>query len=303
MFLFFSLIFCSNIADNVDFIPWRGWTNQQEKIEVDQIKNSSILYQILRSAKTSGCKRGRPFHYKKNSSTISNNHPQEVSFDEVVLSFIKLMKNVYLKPVNSTLEKTFHSDVKNFKDQIDQWKNDKMNVKEPIFKCKFPSQLDYIFYKSNYYVTNQWIRVFKDILNIDLPSIGTKILNSTIHEDSKKSIIESVDQIVEAMDYFYAFAPKHLHYNYHKNSLKHRFQLLITRFPYLFNEFNLCGRLINLYESIIENYIKKVDDSYDMKIALTNMSINLQKMFSNYDRFLNAIRRKLRLLEKLKMIN
>ncbi|WUR04417.1 uncharacterized protein VNE69_08172 [Vairimorpha necatrix] len=299
MFLNIFLIVSSDTIDSLtlnSLIPLEVRTNDipldlSHKLKIESEENLKSIEPSTRKFNT--CNH-RPKPYKRDQHIKSNSY-EDQSLMSLLLNFLKLMRTKYLKKTNSNI----NEDMIAFNNLIKLWEEENIISKYNYKKNKFPN-LDYLKkYKSNYVTYSRWMSYLRKLLNEYLPYIKNEISLSSIEENSKRVIIENINNISRAMMYYENLTPKYLNYVYHTTTLKLHYFLIVSRFPYLFDHFNLCGNFVNLYEMIIELYISKTQESSTMKKALYQMSMYITRLMDNRVQFLLAIRNMLALFENL----
>ncbi|WUR04421.1 uncharacterized protein VNE69_08176 [Vairimorpha necatrix] len=218
------------------------------------------------------------------------------------LSRIK-MTHILTESVELHEDRSYISDQSTiFNDLLEKWKSENIMVLEIHKPCKFVDP----DYNKKYIYTHKYINIYQNnfckILTFYLPQIRNKIECSTIQEISKNLIIDIINTLCCGMSYFEQLRPHKLNYVYHSNTLIHLYKLLVDRFPYLFNCFNICKKFIDLYEMIIQHYIKKVSNSYEVELILYNMSKNLKLLIHRRENFLKNVKEIILILENFKLV-
>ncbi|WUR02502.1 uncharacterized protein VNE69_02029 [Vairimorpha necatrix] len=287
MFLFIFFVLGSDIVDNNHFIPRilvfksqkeneHGIVTKLEQNKVNNKKSEKII-------------RERDFSSRKSvvSSELSNVKMKNIKLYDLE-NFVWFMKAKYIEYHNAhKVENNLNDNEKLnlFNNFLILWNSEKVDVDGPSGSYKFQSNKIYNRYKNFCRKNNIWIKYYCEINNKYLPQIKNEIKRSSIQDFSKKIIIDNLELISQAMAYFEKLFPKYLNYRLHANLLKTLYKLIIERFPLLFEYFNIIERFIDLYEMIINQCIKKVDDSIRIKFILKKMSCNITKIINEQDFF------------------
>ncbi|WUR04411.1 uncharacterized protein VNE69_08166 [Vairimorpha necatrix] len=287
MFQYVLLVLSGTLENNSNNILWRGWEMQSRNFGLNQ---DELMIQATVQKKSS-------FSY---NACVSRELLEKIEV------FVDLMKQIYLNTESYTALKNifnFEERAKIFHDAFQNWKKEKFLCPADVGTYKFPEKnkefIKQIETKMCYCKYKKWVNNFNKVLNINLPKINEEIIKSSIEEGSKRLITNNIKYLHEVMSYYRRLQPENLSYEYNTNTLKLYYRLMVSRFPYLFDYFNLCERFITLYELIFENFIKKVDDHYKMICELYLMSMNLIYVLKNRENFLIDIRTNLALIETL----
>ncbi|WUR02503.1 uncharacterized protein VNE69_02030 [Vairimorpha necatrix] len=245
-----------------------------------------------------------PYNQNKVTKSNTQNKKSEIELLFGIFKFVTYMKryNIYNNDVHDNIDYS-NRRVKCFYALLHQWESKKIEIERTNKKYRFIDNDICKKYISSYCGNSRWMKNYSKIINEYFPNIKNEIENSKIEKKFKQLILETLDSIKRAMVYFESINPKNLSYYSHGNILKVRYTLLIYRLPYLYDYFDLCGNFINLYEIIIEQYIKKIDNSNNMIKTLFLMSEKIEKIIIHRESFFELIKQKIKWLENLKEIN
>ncbi|WUR04423.1 uncharacterized protein VNE69_08178 [Vairimorpha necatrix] len=279
---------------------------QEDNYGDEHVINENLQSQINSIPNEKNCNRNscsyEGDYFMSSESSIKNNDPAMRSY---ITNFLVRTKKKYPKSFNNkTYENitNINSCTKIFNELFDQWEKEKTTMKVSFITYKFKDAKDYKKYRKLNRKTNLWLRNFGKIFKFFLPQIKNELERSSINKNVKISMIENINSIIRVMDYFEQLKPKFVRFSHSTEMLKFYYTTMIDRFPYLFDYFNLAGRFVYLYEMIIELYIKKVNESYDMDKILYNMSFNLEYVLKNSDSLIKDIQAMLTMLELLEPI-
>ncbi|WUR02506.1 uncharacterized protein VNE69_02033 [Vairimorpha necatrix] len=246
-------------------------------------------------------------HYVHNKETKKRTKPYTRTFSEQYIPYYQIRRPSF----SSTLAfvavlRDNYTNITDYNDRrifyyhlLHQWENEHLDIELASDKLKFPDRYIYYKYRYNSNMTGKWLKNYREILYKDLPQVKNEIEISSVEETYKKIIIENIDSISRAMGYFETLYPKGLSYAYHSEILKFRYKLISIRLPCLYEYFSIIKGFLDLYEMIIEHFIKKIANSMALKSILNNMTINVKIILYNYEDYLKDIKYKLILLENL----
>ncbi|WUR02500.1 uncharacterized protein VNE69_02027 [Vairimorpha necatrix] len=305
MLLYILLVVSSKFADNNQLISHNDAKKQYKKkkfVNIDFIdkKNEIIETQKKITSKRSCLSLKRTKNIKRPIPKVKIVELSEIE------SFVVFMKTQYHKNNNSVTEENTLNDEEKlnlFNNFLILWEKQKLELKGTLVNWKFYSKDKYSEYKNCYIRNSKWIKNYSEIIKKYFPQIECELEKAPIDEMSKKLITENLKSISRAMTYFEGLFPKYIHYGLHANLLKALYKLIIERFPLLFDYFNITERFINFYEIIINQHIRKVRDSNDLKIILKKMSNNLTKMLFSYKNYIHGAKEILILLGDLETSN
>ncbi|WUR04413.1 uncharacterized protein VNE69_08168 [Vairimorpha necatrix] len=213
----------------------------------------------------------------------------EPTYIDDIINFVKLMRTVYLYDNTFTVNENVaekYDKAEIFNNLFTVWESEYHETSDKKIE-KFSEQ-NKKKYRRNGIIISNYSTNFKKINNWFLPTIKIEIQNSTIQAESKRAIIDKIDNISRVMSYFAKLKPLYLRYQYNCNQIKLKHKLCLERFSYLFDYFNLCERFIELYELIIEQYIIVLPHQYKMNRTLFEMSKHLNYVFKKRHCFLTA---------------
>ncbi|WUR04414.1 uncharacterized protein VNE69_08169 [Vairimorpha necatrix] len=220
-----------------------------------------------------------------------------------IVRFVKYMKkkHLYIKTskIHTNILECYHKSV-TFNNAFAIWQNEHYET-FPIKVKKFSDQ-DLKKYNKYYKTIRIFENNFRRINDLFLPTIKNEVESSSINTKSKSLFIENLDKISSTMSYFVKLKPKNLKYNINIDTLILYHKLVLERFPYLFDYFELCKRFVNMYELIIEKNEILANECMMIR-TLYDMSKNLTYIFKKKYAFLSATQNILTLLRDHKSAN
>ncbi|WUR04415.1 uncharacterized protein VNE69_08170 [Vairimorpha necatrix] len=293
MFQCLLVVIGSDIPKEQNIITWRPWETQINTTPLDL-----TLKPVINAPSSS-----------RISSKTQISCPYTKKLDKIEILDIesnlqdKIENNLYYIKANHLKIRQFNDRTKLFKDLLQKWSDEVFNIRYDHLASHFLDDKAQKKYNRLNNLSNNWLRNFKEILDFYLPQIKIEVMKSSIAEISKSTIFENIKDISDAMRYYDNLKPKNLKYTSKSNLLKIHYKLMIDRFPYLFDYFNLFRKFISLYEMIIPLYSQKVLISLRMIQIFYPMSMNLTYIAKNRENFYTYISCMLEMLEALELPN
>ncbi|WUR02499.1 uncharacterized protein VNE69_02026 [Vairimorpha necatrix] len=288
--------------DNSDFIPWRGWEDRpNHAIAIREPKNNDVNKLVTKYS-------GRRSLLSRKNSTIRpiKNNLKKTYHVEIIelLRFVNKTKHdVLLEKSTSENNNYYDRRIECFDSLLQQWENEKIEIKVMSKRYEFRDHDIYIKYRHNSIVSNRWIGNYNEILIKYLPMIKNEIEDASIQGSVKRLLLEILESISRAMIYFVKLETKYLNYKYDYKRIVIYYSLLIYRLPYLFDYFDLVGKFIEVYEKIIDQYIKKNLKSNDMMTNFITLSKKITYLTKHRNNYLLRIKNNLTFLKNIKEIN
>ncbi|WUR02264.1 uncharacterized protein VNE69_01203 [Vairimorpha necatrix] len=268
-------VICIILGNNTNRI-WRGWENRPE-CELDKLEKNSRVKLISSNPRYSPYKKSN----KSKTNEFKNNLlPEQMNELREFVSDLKHFKNTNYDNMGNI--ELYNRRIERFDNLLTEWEKKEIIIPKTTIKIKYKGGKNKEFIR-NKRMMNIWSSDYRKILNEYIPKIRTEIENSLMQKTSKQSNINNINRILRAMRYFNSLMPKYKNYKYNYDALVHYYTLISIRLPYLFDHFDLCGRFIDLYENIIEQYILDVGFTNNMTITLFEMSIRASSIIKTRD--------------------
>ncbi|WUR04425.1 uncharacterized protein VNE69_08179 [Vairimorpha necatrix] len=210
------------------------------------------------------------------------------------------MKSKYIKINKTDKGKNKNEDdrAKEFYNLISKWESENVDMKYTVNAFEFTNTKDYKEYHKINVIANRWLNSFAKISTFFLPRLKNEIEKSSFSENVKKSIIEDIKSLYCVMKYYNKLRPKHIRYKYELSTLIFYYKAMIERYPYLFDDFDLYGRFIDLYERIVNQNLE-IANSNILNRLLYDMSENLSYILYNPNGLIDNLKGLLTTFERL----
>ncbi|WUR02498.1 uncharacterized protein VNE69_02025 [Vairimorpha necatrix] len=278
----------------------------QQKIESNRIANLQItldaythtnIHQLENISSNKGLKATEQ-KLKVHLGSLSSQYNPCISTQKFQATGLTMQFITYLRRRRS-YDADYADRRKMFICSLNYWQHEKLIVSRTSEKYKFSKPNLYKKYRENCHITFCWLQIYRKILSENLPKIKNLLKESSIEKLIKKSMIENIEFIYQAMIYYEKLYPKNLSYAYHSDVLKMRFKLISRRLQYLYDYFNISEKFLELYEMIVEHYAENFESNTTMKIILNSMTKNLTIILCNHEQHIKNLRDKLKLLNLL----